>query len=200
MAFLAAIPAALGGLFGGGAAAAGGAAAGAASGGLSFGNVLGAAGSILSGVSGLTAGIYQGKVAAMNAKIAEENAVRAFERSQQEQIDQDRQTAAMIGQQEAIQSASGTTTTGRSNLLVRKAAARLGRQDAFNVREAGRMEAYGFNTDAANFRAQGAQARMGGFNSLLGGFIGAGQSLIGGSRSSRRSFNDPWAGLRARTL
>jgi hypothetical protein len=177
MAFLAAIPAALGGMFSG----------------VTAGGALSAIGSVVSGIAGLSAGMYQANVAKMNQKVAEENAVRALDRSQEEQREQDMQTMAMIGQQEAVQSASGTTTTGRSNLLTRRVAARLGRQDAANVREAGRMEAYGYNVDAANFGGEASMARRSGVNSLVSGFFDAGSSLIGGSKTKAASrFRDSW--------
>lgn len=176
MAFLAAVPAALGSVFGGG-----------------FGTVLSAAGTILSGVSAYSAAQYQKRVGEMNAKIAEQNAQRAISRSQVEQEEQDDQTRALLGQQLAAQSASGLDIGGRSQILTRKAARELGRKDALNVRQAGDIEAYNYKVDAVNQRASAQLAGQQGMGSLLSGFIGAGQSLMGGARSTAKSNRfDPW--------
>lgn len=179
MAFLAAIPAAIGSVFGGGS--------------IGLGSILSAAGTVVSGLSAYGAAKYQQRVGEMNAQIAEENAQREIQRSQQEQIEQDDQTRALLGMQEAAQSASGLSLTGRSQMLTRKAARQLGRKDALNVRQAGELGAYNFRTDAANQRASAQLAGTTGLGQLLGSFIGAGTSLIGGSRSTARSGRfDPW--------
>src|SRR5688500_9818971 len=130
MAFLAAIPAAVGSLFSGG--------------GLSIGSALGVAGSVISGIAAYQAGSCQNKVTKQNEQNAEDNAKRATESSQVEAQQHDALTAAAIGEQEAIQGASGLSLTGRSQILTRKAAARLGRLDTLNVIQGGQVEAYGY--------------------------------------------------------
>jgi hypothetical protein len=176
MAFLAAIPAAIGSVFGGG-----------------FGQVLGAVGTVLSGISAYGAAQYQQRVGEMNAEIAEDNATRARERAQVEAQEQDDQTRALLGQQLAAQSASGLDIGGRSQILTRKAARRLGRKDALNVAQAGEIEAYNYRVEAANQRASANLAGAQGQSSLLASFIGAGQSLIGGAKSTARASRfDPW--------
>lgn len=163
-----------------------------------LGTAFSVAGSLVSGFSAMSAANYQAKVAAMNAQIAEDNAKRAVTRSAVEAQDQDALTRAMLGEQEAIQSASGVSLASRSSVLTRKAAAELGRRDALNVRQAGELEAYGYRTDAMNMRAQGALAKMEGRNALLGSFLGAGASLVGGANgvASPRRYGgttwDPW--------
>lgn len=153
--------------------------------------------SVASGFMGMQQSAYQAKVANMNAQIAEENAKRALERSRIEQEDSDRfQTAAMLGEQEAAQSTSGLSLTGKSAILTRATARKLGRRDALNIIQAGEIESYNYRTQAANFRADAGAARLSGVSSLLGGFIGAAggfadrmpSSLMSGASATRRRF------------
>lgn len=196
MAFLAAIPAALGSL------ASGVGAAASSFGGL--GSLISAGGAILSGVATANAASAQAQVAKDNAKINEENAQLANERQQEAVQLQDRQTAAALGEQAAIQGGSGLSLTGRTQLLTRKAAAALGRQDAINVNEAGAREVRNYQQAVAGNLTEANMAKASGQNALLSGFINAGSSLIGGATTTRKkSFNsvtpksyDPWAGLR----
>jgi hypothetical protein len=157
------------------------------------GTVAAIGGTILSGVSAYGAARHQQKVGEMNAKVAEENATRTRERAALEAQEQDTQTLALLGAQEAAQSASGLSLGGRSQILTRKAARELGRKDALNIRQAGEIEAYNYQVDAANQRSSAQFAGSQGTGSLLGSFLGAGQSLIGGARSTRMSNRfDPW--------
>jgi hypothetical protein len=153
--------------------------------------ILGAVGSVVSGVASLAAGAAQARMAKFNASIAEDNAVRATERSQIEAQQQDKLTLGMLGEQEAVQSASGISLGSTSSVRTRRAARELGRLDTLNVRQAGDIEAYNYKVDAANQRMQGSAAMTSGISNALGSFLGAGSSLVGGSRSSRKSF-DPW--------
>lgn len=147
------------------------------------GGFLQAAGSILSGVAGLATGIYQNNVAKMNAQIAEDNAKKAVDRANLNAQDQDNLTRAALGDQLEVQSASGLSLNSKSQVLTRKAAKRLGAQDAMNVRQGGDAEAANYNQQAANFRADGKAALFSGGVGLLSSFIDAG-TVIGRSRNS----------------
>lgn len=140
--------------------------------------LVGAGGTVLSGMAAKQAGDYQNKVAQMNAQIAEDNAKRALERSQIEQQDQDMLTRAQLGQQEALQAASGVTLSAGSQMLTRKAAAQLGRRDSLNIRQGGEIEAYNYKTQAVNQRAEGALAKSRGQGALIGSYFSAGGSLL----------------------
>lgn len=143
-------------------------------------SLIGAAGAVYSGIAAKNAADYQSAVARQNANIAEENARRVVERSQIKQQDQDMQSMAELGTQEAIQAASGLSITGGSQMLSRKAAAELGRRDALNVRQDGELESYNFKTQAVNQRAEAQLAKMKGQSSLIGGYLqGAGGLLSG---------------------
>ena len=140
--------------------------------------LLGAGGSIISGIAANNAGKYQQAIAMQNAQIAEENSRRAIERGQVEQQDQDMQTRAELATQEAMQAGSGLNISGGSQMLTRKSAAELGRRDALNVRQKAEIDSYNFKTQAASAVAEGRMARAKGRNALTAGYINAGSSLI----------------------
>jgi len=139
--------------------------------------------SIVSGVMGFASMSYQAKIAEMNADVARDNAKRAIERSQVNQQEQDDMTRALLGEQEAMQGASGLSLNSGSAKRTRRSAAMLGRKDALNVRQAGEIEKYNYLVQAANFDAQAGLDRMSGVGNLLTGFLSAGGSMIGRSRS-----------------
>lgn len=190
MAFLAAIPAAIGSFVGG-------------SGLSTLGTALSVGSSIFGGIAQNNASKYQAAIAENNATIARDNAYKASQTAQEQQIQSDNEVAALIGQQEATQSASGLSTTGRSQMLTRRAAARIGRSDAQNIINAGRTESGNFLQQEADFRGEAAQARATGKTAMIGGLLNAGASFVGGAQPTRstlgrsfRSNNDPWRGLR----
>lgn len=145
---------------------------------------VGAASGLLSAVTGFAQANYQSQVVDMNADIAKDNARRARERASIQQETNDRQTAALIGEQTALQGAGGLSISGRSAMLTRKSARMLGRLDALNIQQGGAIESYNYLTQSANFKAQAGADRMSGFSSLVGGFLQAGSSLIGQSKST----------------
>ena len=149
---------------------------------------LAAIGPIISGVIGFAQASYQAKVADMNAEVAKDNANRAIARGQVNEQTQADQTRALLGEQEAVQSASGLSINSASARRIRRASAMLGRKDTLNVRQAAELEKYSYLQEAENFTAQGKMAQLGGIGSLLSGFIGAGSSLIGSSSATTSSF------------
>lgn len=170
MAFLAAIPAAIGSVVG----SAGG-----------FGTILSAAGTVVGALGQAAAARQQAKIADMNAQIAFENAQRATAASQDQVLNQDREMAAFVGQQEAQQSASGLNTNSRSSVLTRKSAQRIGRIDSANTIEQGRANARNYFQQQADFKAQASSARSSSRFAMLGGMLGAATSLVGGASPTR---------------
>lgn len=151
------------------------------------GTLASAGGALIGGMAAQNAAKYQNQVAQMNAKIAEDNAKRAIERSQIEQQDQDMMTRAELGQQEALQAASGLSLEGGSQMLTRKSAAMLGRRDALNVRQGGELEKYNYLTQAANARAEGELAKAKGKSALVGSYFNAFGSLASGANEYMKS-------------
>ena len=134
-----------------------------------IGTVASVAGTVVSAMSANAAAEAQAEIARQNQMIAEENARRAIERSQIEGQERDLENSVLFGQQVAVQSASGVS--GRSQLLARSSARKLGRLDTLRIRQAGEIEAYNFRLQAHDFAAAAEIAKAEGKNSLLAGFI-----------------------------
>lgn len=156
-----------------------------------IGTALQVGGSILGIASAVGAANYQSQVAKNNAIIAERNAQQASVQAQEEQLQNDQQVAAVIGEQEAEQSASGLT--GTSQLRTRRSTARLGRQDSINIRLQGNQDIANNLQQAENFRGEARTARSNAIGAVLGGALDIGSSLIGGSASSRLATRANWS-------
>lgn len=151
--------------------------------------IAGALVSVASGVFGMMQASYQAEIAKMNADVAKRNAIRASQRASIEAQEKDiMETRALLGEQEVAQAASGVSIAGKSQVMTRATARLLGRRDAINIIDAGKMERYGHLVDAANFKAEAKAAKISGISSLVGGVLGAFDSLpsseMGGAQSS----------------
>lgn len=177
--------------------------AGVFSGGL--GTALQIGGGVLGTLSSIGQANYQAQVAKNNAMIATENAQKASDQAQAEQLASDQQTAALLGEQEAIQGGSGLSIGTGSQLRTRRTAQRLGRQDAERIREAGNSTIQGYLQQAENFRGEARVAKSNAIMSGIGGALNVASSispsLISGARSVRSANRiDPWRGLRRATV
>ena len=152
--------------------------------------IAGALASVASGVMGMMQASYQAQVAKMNAEVAKENATRASQRAGIEAQEKDiMETRALLGEQEVAQAASGVSIAGKSQVLTRATARKLGRRDAENIVAAGQLERYNYLVDAANFKAEAKAAKISGISSLVGGFLGAAgsmpTSMMGGAKPTQ---------------
>ncbi len=164
--------------------AAAGAAGAAAGGGSSIlGSLLSVAGTGYSGIAGMQQAQYQAEIAEMNAEIERNNADRVRDAAQIEQQQADIDTAGLLGQQFAAQSASGIDVGSRSHLGARKAARALGRRDALNIRHAAEVEATDRLNQASAFDASASAHRSAGRSAIVSSFIGGAGSLIGSASS-----------------
>jgi len=154
--------------------------------------IAGALSSIVGGVTGMMQASYQAKVANMNADIAQENADLASTKSEIDAQESDNQTAALIGEQESAQAASGVTISGKSQILTRKAARFVGAGDRMKLIQGGQIERYNFLTQKANFKAEAAAAKISGISSLIGGVLGAAGGLSGSMSSTSTATATPY--------
>lgn len=141
---------------------------------------VGVVGAIMSASASAQAAQYQAAIYQRQEEVNKINAARAIETAQQQQLEQDQQTRAFLGEQLAAQSASGLRIGGGSAMLTRKSARELGRLDALNIRQAGEVEAYNWKVGAADAAASASFAKMQANNSLLEGAFAAGGTLVGG--------------------
>jgi hypothetical protein len=149
MAFLAAIPAALG--IGGGAAAG---AAGAASGLGGLGAAISAGGTLLGGLATMGQMNYQAEVAKNNATIASQNATAAEQAGEQQAAQESRKNAAQMGSIVASQAANGVDVNTGSAVDVQTSEREIGHLDTENVMRNAEMQAYGYRTQSTNYQAQ----------------------------------------------
>lgn len=150
-----------------------------------IGTLLSVGSGVLSTVGAVGAANYQAQVAKNNAIIAEKNAQLASDQSQNQQLQNDQEVAALIGSQEAIQGASGLSISGATQLRTRRSAARLGRQDSINIREQGASEVQNLLQQGENFRAEARSQKSTALGAMLGGAFDIGSSLVGGATSVR---------------
>lgn len=144
---------------------------------------VGVVGGIVQTSAAINASNYQASVAQRQAEISQDNAVRAEQAAQVEQQQQDEQTKAALGSILATQGASGLSVSGKSQLLTRKTAATLGRQDALNVRQAGDLAAYNYKQQSLDSSAAAEFAHQQASEDLLAGFLDAGSTILGGATS-----------------
>jgi hypothetical protein len=133
---------------------------------------------VLGTVSAISQANYQAKVAENNAKIAAENAKLASDQAQNEQLNADKEAAALIGQQESIQGGSGLSIDGGSQLRTRRTANKLAEQDRFNIREAGNRQIQNFLQQSENFSSEASSYKAQAKGSLIAGFLDVGKSLV----------------------
>lgn len=148
---------------------------------MAAGSVTKAAGSIFSGLSTSAMHKYQAGVAAVNAKIARQNAEysRGVGEFKAEQAGM--KTAGEIGRTTAIQGASGFRVESGSATDVRESQRMLGQSAQNVIRSNAARAAYGHEVEALNFEAQATQHQMARKTSKIAGFLGAGESLLGGA-------------------
>lgn len=166
-----------------------------------LGTALQVGGGLVGTLSAVGQANYQAQVAKNNANIAKENAQKASDQAQSQQLESDQQTAALLGEQEAIQGGSGLSLGTGSQLRTRRTAQRLGAQDAARIREAGNANIQSFLQQSENFQGEARVARSNMIGSAIGGTLNTlssiSPSLVGGARSVRSANRiDPWRGLR----
>ena len=156
------------------------------------------AGSAFQAFSGYQQAQYQSQVAKNNRQIAELNAARASEAAQREQMRSDQEYAGMLGEQEAIQSASGLDVLGRSQLAVRNQTRKARGLAAQDIRRQGDQQVAGYFQEAANFAAEASAAKAQGVASLVKGALDIGGAAAGGKLKGFSSLlskkkKTPWA-------
>lgn len=171
---------------------------------------LAVASAVVGTAGAVSAAGYKGKVAQQAADVARQNAGVASDRGQIEQIRSDKEYAAIIAEQTAVQSASGFDVLGRSNARVRNSTRGVRRTAAGDIRANATQQSRNFIQEAKN---QQGRAKMAGREQIFagvsgalniagaaGGFGGKTKStsakapkatLIGSSRATRKNFIGP---------
>lgn len=146
-----------------------------------IGSVIDAVGQVTQAIAQKKAAEVQAQVSDTNAVIADQAAKRAIAVGQVNQQEQDLATKALVGQQFAVQGASGVEVNVGSPVQARMAAKRLGRLDALRIRQNAGLEAKAYRVAAYGYRTDADLLRQTGRSAIAGGVIGAGGSLLTGA-------------------
>jgi len=123
-------------------------------------------GTAISAATSVASGMYQSRVANINAQIADQNAARARQEGAVQSQMQDMEATQQIGDIVAQTAASGLDIGVGSGALRRRSAEELATRDRTFNQYNTEKEVAGFQQQASSFRAEGRSARVGG---ILGG-------------------------------
>lgn len=142
--------------------------------------ISGIAGGVVGGVSSYQQGKaqqaqydYQAKVNEENAKIAQHNADVQRQQGIEEARLQRLKTASVIGSQQAAMAANGIDVTQGTAVDVIGDTAAMGELDALQTQYNYEMKAYGYETEAGNFKNQANLDRISGKNAFDAGKMNA---------------------------
>ncbi len=174
------------------------AAGGTAAAGAGVATAVAVGGTVLAGVGQYQQAALQSQIARNNQKTAYANAEAASTAAQQKQVRSDYEYAALLGEQEAAQGASGLDILGASQLRTRALTGRTRGTAAEDIRRAGENAVGGDLGDAQNFGLSARSSNLQGMIALgeMGVSLGrtvAGspqlkKSLAGAARSIGRRF------------
>jgi hypothetical protein len=147
-----------------------------------------AGGSLFSGFANSAAYKYQSGVAAVNEKIAKQNAEYSRSVGEYKAEVSGMKTRQQVGQTKAIQGASGFRVGEGSGEKVVESMQMLGASEQGTIRSNAARAAYGHEVEAINFGAQSKLYSMASTTSKVSGVLGATSSFLGGASS----VSDKW--------
>jgi hypothetical protein len=148
------------------------------------GSVVKSGGELFKGFADAASYKYQAGVAAVNERIAKQNAEfsRTVGESKAEQSGM--KTRAQVGATKVIQGASGFRAGEGSGGEVIASQQMLGEAEQSTIRSNAARAAYGHEVEAMNFGAQSKLYSMASKTSKVSGVLGATSSLLGGASST----------------
>ena len=151
---------------------------------------LNAIGTLESGAAAKNAADYQAQVAANNAVIAEQNAEYATKAGQAAAENQSRKGAAQGGQIKVAQAAGGIDVNSGSAEDVQIGQREVNQLDTETVLSNAQLHAYGYRSQAANFKAESQLDTMKGDQAEEASYMKAGSDLL----SSASGISGKWTG------
>lgn len=145
------------------------------------------------GVAAEKAGQYQMRVAEQNAKTSENLAKDAEARGQLAIENQRRQTASLMGRQQAVLAAKGIDIGSGTPLDILSQSAEYGEIDAQTIKHNFDMEALNYRVQGRNQLNQGQMALLEGKSAKQGAMFQAGGTLIGGAGKAGGYWYNPTA-------
>lgn len=131
---------------------------------------------------------YQSKVAAGNQQIALQNASFAAASGEEKAAIQEQKTRAQVGSIAAAEGSSGVDINSPTASAVRTSAGELGALDTSTIRSNAAREAYGYQTQAANFGNASSADISQGNNASIAGDVGAAGGLLSGFGSASTNY------------
>jgi len=113
-------------------------------------------------------GNYESSVYNQNADIADMQAHDAIARGREAELRQGMQTKQLVGSQRAALAASGIDPNVGSSAEIQADTNLLGTLDALTIRNNAAREAWGYGTQATQYRGAGAMAKRAGENTAAG--------------------------------
>lgn len=144
-------------------------------------SVMNAAGAYQQGQAASKNAAYQAQIAAMNSRIAQQNAGYEIAKGEQQETQQQLKTRAVVGSMEAAQGANGLDVNSGSNLRVRESAEQLGAQDAQTIQTNATRSAWNYEAQAAGLTAQSTLDRQESKQENVASYFAAGSSLLSGA-------------------
>lgn len=126
-------------------------------------------------------GNYTQTIDNQNATIADRQAADSITRGQLSESQSRTGTRQNVGADRVAAAAGGTDAGTGSNATIQGQTGELGAMDALMIRTNAARQAWGFTTEASNYRAQGAAAAMAGQNTAAGYRAGAWGTLLTGA-------------------
>lgn len=142
-----------------------------------------AVGTIAQGQATANAAHYSAQVAQNNAKIAEQNAEYSTNAGQAHAAASSLKSAATGGRIRATQAASGVDVNTGSAVDVQESQRELGKLDTETVLNNAELQAYGYRTQAANFKSQAELDELKADQAPIGAALGAGGGLLSDASS-----------------
>lgn len=132
------------------------------------------AGAGFSAMAQRSAGKAQQQLANYNAQVAEMQAADAIERGRESEGRHRTSVRGLVGTQRAALAASGVDVNDGSALDIQADTAAMGEMDALTIRLNAAREAWGYRTQATDYRARGEIAKNEGNMKAVGTILGAG--------------------------
>lgn len=161
------------------------------------GSVVSAAGAMQAASAQKASADYAAQVADNNATIANQNAELARQEGRQQADIASREAAAKLAEIRVAEAASGVDVNSGSALDVQAGQRQTSKLDTDTKEWEGEKVAYGYTTQAVNFKAQAEQDRISGQNAQAAGGIAAVGDIFGGLgnfASSASSIGFNWGG------
>lgn len=149
--------------------------------------ILGAIGSIISGIAAFQQASYQAAISKANAKQAQLNANLASDVANEEAEDIGVENKGLLGELESGQAASGLSIASPSAVRGRSWMRSVAYKDQLRRVEAGNREFANYRTQANVFNAEAKAQKTAGVFSLIGGIVEAGASFAGSAQPGRMS-------------